>query len=460
MGLSPRTAGKTAARASNSPAPRALLNKIEPFFAGEEVSGGPMLLAALVALICFNLPFGAAFAHIWDSEVSVSFGKASISRSLAEWINDALLPLFFVIIGAEVKREIVAGELAQWRTASLPLFGALGGMLVPVALFVLINEPTGSVRGWGTVVATDTAFGLAVVAMFGTSLPSGVRALLLAFAAIDDVGGLGVIAIAYTSHVAIVGLLVASACLGGMVALRAIRWVSTLPYILLAVLAWAGVFISGVHPTIAGVLIGAVAAVYPRFSPEHFSHAIQHHVDQFQSAHRNSRDGADATGRREALDRSENRLGYLQEMAHATDGPSDRLIGLLNPWVSYVVLPLFALSNVRVPLSATMLEGAVRSPIAAGIVVGLVFGKPLGFVGFTWLAEILGLAERPEGVTRTMMVGVGALAGIGFTISLFIASIAFARPETMEQASLAILIASCVSGAIGYVVLRRSVRSD
>lgn len=455
MGLSPRTAGKTAARASHSPAARAFLGKIEPFFAGEEVSGGPMLLAALAALICFNSPFGAGFARLWDTPVSISFGKITIAQSLAEWINDALLPLFFVIIGAEVKREIVAGELARWRTASLPLFGALGGMLVPIALFVLINAPTGSVRGWGTVVASDTAFGLGVVAMFGTRLPTGVRALLLAFAAIDDVGGLGVIAIAYTEHVAIVGLLVAAGCLAGMVALRAIGWVSTLPYILLAVLAWAGVFVSGVHPTIAGVLIGAVAAVYPRFSPEHFSDAIQHRVDQFQAAHRSSRDGDDALGRREAQDRSENRLGYLQEMAHATDRPSGRLIGLLNPWVSYLVLPLFALSNVRVPLSAAMLDDAIHSPIAIGIVVGLVAGKPLGFVGFTWLAEALGLAARPEGVTRAMMIGVGTLAGIGFTISLFIASIAFSRPQAMEEASLAILVASCLSGAIGYAILHR-----
>lgn len=212
MALSPRTSGKTAARDQHSPATWAVLSKIEPFFASSEVSGGPMLIATLIALFCYNLPFGSAFAHFWSTDVSIAIGTIEIERSLAEWIDDALLPLFFVIVVAEVKREIVVGELSQWRTASLPLFGSLGGMLVPVALFVAINWHTGGFEGWGTVVATDTAFGLAMVAIFGRGLPPGVRALMLAFAAIDDVGALAVIAAAYTSHFQLAALLVAVVC--------------------------------------------------------------------------------------------------------------------------------------------------------------------------------------------------------------------------------------------------------
>ncbi|WP_343525563.1 Na+/H+ antiporter NhaA [Sphingomonas sp.] len=452
MGLSPRLTGRVTARAHNSPSASAFLRKVEPFFAGNEVTGGPLLLATLLALVLTNSPARDMFEDFWDSPLRIAFGVRQVSHSLAEWIDHGLLPLFFVIIGADVKRELVGGSLSQWRSAAFPLVGAIGGMLVPIGLYLAVTAGTPATAGWGTVITTDTAFGLALIALFATRLPMGVRALMLAFAAVDDVGGLLVIAFAYSDAIDPRGLITAAFALAGIIGLRRVGWVSSVPYVLLALLLWGGVLESGIHATIAGVLIGLTVPVAPRLAQGQFAQRVQRRVDDFQRAHGAAERAADGEEGQALRERAEERLGYLHEMAAATTVASSRLIEVLTPWVNYVVLPLFALSNVRIHVSADLM-GMIGSPLVTGVILGLVVGKPLGFLGFTWAASALGLARRPDQVSWPMVVGVGALAGIGFTISLFIAGLAFGDSEMREAASLGILVASVLAAAAGYAVL-------
>ena len=452
MGISPRLTGRATARAHHSPSASAFLRRIEPLFAGNDVTGGPLLIATLLALALTNSPLRGMFEGFWDSPVSIGFGGAQVSHSLAEWIDHALLPLFFVIIGADVKRELVNGSLSQWRSAAFPLAGAIGGMLVPVGIYLAVTAGTAAAAGWGTVITTDTAFGLAVIALFATSLPLGLRALMLAFAAVDDVGGLLVIAFAYSDAIDPSGLITAAFALAGIIGLRRIGWVSSVPYVLLALILWGGVLESGIHATIAGVLIGLTVPVAPRLGQEQFARRVQRRVDEFQHAHVAAQRAADQEQEQRLRERAEERLGYLHEMAAATTVASSRLIEILTPWVNYVVLPLFALSNVRIHMSADLMT-MIGSPLVIGVVLGLVLGKPLGFLGFTWAASALGLARRPDEVTWPMVIGVGALAGIGFTISLFIAGLAFGVGEMREAASLGVLVASLLAAAVGYAIL-------
>ncbi len=418
------------------------------------MTGGPLLLATILALVMTNSPWARAFEGFWDSPVAIRFGAEQVSHTLAEWIDHALLPLFFVIIGADVKREMVSGPLAHWRTAAFPLAGAMGGMLVPVGLFLLVAGGTEGQPGWGSVITTDTAFGLALIAVFATRLPAGLRALMLAFAAVDDVGGLLVIAFAYSAAIDPRGVIVAAIALAGIVGLRRVGWVSSVPYVLLALIVWGGVLESGIHATIAGVMIGLTVPVAPRLEQRDFAEKVQRRVDEFQHAHGAAERADDDEEEQQLRERAEERLGYLHEMASATRVASSRLIEILTPWVNYVVLPLFALSNVRIHVSGALLS-TVFSPLVLGVVLGLVVGKPLGFLGFTWAASALGLARRPDQVSWPMVVGVGALAGIGFTISLFIAGLAFGGGELREAASLGILIASILAAGIGYLILHR-----
>jgi NhaA family Na+:H+ antiporter len=366
----------------------------------------------------------------------------------------ALLPIFFIVIGADVKRELVTGELSTLRTAIFPAAGALGGMLVPVGLFLLIAGNSDAATGWGTVITMDTAFGLSILALFATRLPAAVRALFLAFAAIDDIGGLLVIAFAYSGHLAWEGGLIAGLALGAILALRRLHWVSTPPYIALGALVWAGIFYSGVHATIAGVLLGFTVPVRPRLDRENFSSKVQHRIDQFQEAHSKANEARDDLEFEKAEERAEDRLGYLHEMMRATDRTGERVIVMLTPWISYLVLPLFALSNIRIHFSGDMITAASSSPLSVAIIAGLVIGKPIGFLLFSWAATQIGIARLPQAVTWRMIGAIGCLAGIGFTISLFIAGLAFQDDRIVEQASLAILVASLASGLFGFMALK------
>lgn len=459
MANNPRLSGQVAARAHHSPA-AALLRRVEPFFAVGEVSGGPLLIATIVALVVVNSPWGAGWSAAWDGMIRISYPGHAIARTAAEWVNDALMPLFFLIIGTEVKREFAKGSLASLRTAIFPVAGAIGGLLVPIAFYLAFNAGTPTAHGWGVVAAMDTAFSLAIVAMFTTRLPDAVRAVLLAFAAIDDVFGLLVIAIAYTAALEANYLLLAAAGYAGIIALLRLRWVAPVPYVLLGLLVWAGVLGSGVHPTIAGVAIGLLLPTRARLSERRFAENVDEPLEELRAAQDAAENASDPAVAEEHHHRAQKRLGYIHEMAAATDEPDERLVRILTPWVSYVVLPLFALSNVRIHLSGEIVTQALHSPLAGGIVTGLALGKPIGFLTATWVATRLGAARLPDGVTWRMVLGIGGVAGIGFTISLFIAELAFTDAIQVEMAALAVLAASLLSGLFGYLMLWSAAAHD
>lgn len=459
MALRARVRGRTAARAKGSPAARAFLDKLAPFFAGSEISGGPMLVATVLTLLIINTAWGPAWERFWATPLQVEFGDRQVSETLAEWIDHALLPLFFIIIGTDVKRELVKGALSSWKSAALPLLAALGGMAVPVLLFLLIAGRGEGAAGWGAVVVSDTAFALALLAIFARDFPAGLRAVLLAFAAIDDIGGLLVIAGAYTRQVQVTGLLVAAVAFALMLGLRRLHWVAALPYVLLAMAVWGGIFASGIHSTIAGVLIGLVAPVEPRLGEDAFADRVQERIDAFRDAHHEmqSHEG-DGEAQQQARGKVEAELGYLDEMTTATDVSGERLVGILTPWVSYIVLPLFVMSNVHIILSPEAIAQAFSSALAPAVTIALVVGKPIGFLALAWIGTRIGIATLPHRVTWPMMAAIGGMAGIGFTISLFIADMAFSDERLVEQASLGVLTASILSGLIGYALLRIQAR--
>ena len=455
MSLTPRLSGRVAARAHHSPATPAFLHRLAPFFATDQVVGGPLLVATIVALICTNSAFAHAYEAFWDKDLAISLGALRTEHPLADWVNDALLPLFFLIIGAEVKREFTKGALSTVRTAAFPLAGAIGGIVVPIAVYLAFTYGTEAAYGWGTVITSDTAFALAIIGLFATRLPTSVRAVLLAFAAIDDVGGLLVIAVAYTDALDLTALIVAIVAYAAMFGALKLRLVSPIPYVLLGLIVWGGTYVSGIHATIAGVMLGLLSPTRSRLSEHRFADRVQEPIDRFQAAVQDARQAGDGEADAEEAERmTQKQLGYLQEMTQATDEPAERLVQMLNPWVSYVVLPLFALSAVRIHLSSDLLVDAASSVLGLGVFAGLAIGKPMGFLVATWLAVTLRLAELPEGVSWRMVLGIGALSGIGFTISLFIANLAFPDVQRTEMASLAVLIASVVSAGFGYVALR------
>lgn len=452
MGLTPRHSGKVAAREHHTPDAR-ILRRIEPFFAIGEVTGGPLLIATVAALLIVNSRLGAGFERFWDTPLALSHGSWTIRRGTAEWVNDALMPLFFLIIGTEVKREFVKGSLASLKTALFPVAGAIGGIIVPVLLFLAINRDADTRHAWGVVVSMDTAFSLAIVAMFTTRLPAAVRAVLLAFAAIDDLFGLLVIAIAYTAALDPRPLLLAILAYGTILGLLRLRWASTIPYVLLGMLVWVGIFGSGVHATIAGVAIGLLLPTTSRLSERRFANRVQKPVDELKEAQRALEKTDDDAVAAEHQEVAQRRLGYIHEMAAATDEAAERLVRILTPWVSYVILPLFALSHVRIHLSGDLIAEALRSPLTLGIIAGLAIGKPAGFLAATWLVTTLRVARLPDGVSWRMVLGIGGVAGIGFTLSLFIAELALSDVHVIELAGMGILIASLASGMFGLVVL-------
>jgi NhaA family Na+:H+ antiporter len=370
-----------------------------------EVSGGVVLLAAAVVAIAWvNAPFGDSYESFWHTELSIGIGDFSISEDLRHWVNDALMAIFFFVVGLEIKRELAVGELNDRSRASMPIIAALGGVVLPAAIFVLINLSDGAaLDGWAIPMATDIAFAVAVVAILGSRVPSGVRLLLLSIAIVDDIIAISVIAVFYTADISLAWLGLGLAGLLGVVAMQRFGVSRILPYVLVGALVWLGFFESGVHATIAGVLLGLLTPAGP------------------------------VKGRQ-----------VLEDLEHS-----------LHPYSALVVVPLFALANAGIALSATVFADAARSSLFWGIVLGLVLGKLFGIALSIFAARRFRLAETPPGVGTRQIWGIAALGGIGFTVSLFISQLAYEVPEIIETAKLGIFAGSLVSAVVGVLLLRR-----
>lgn len=449
VGIPARSRGKAIVRARGSYSARRLLLPLQKFI-HTEVSGGFVLLfAAVAALVWANSRWGSSYEVLWNTEASLRVGRFLLAHSLREWVNDALMVVFFFVVGLELKREFLRGELSDWQRASLPVAAAIGGMVVPASLYALFNYSQVTVHGWGIPMATDIAFALGVLALLGDRAPSPLRVFTLALATVDDIGAILVIAVFYSGHLIPNALVFALLLIAVIVVMQRLGVRNLLYYAPVATLFWFAVLQSGVHATIAGVILGFLTPTRPYVTNEEFVQSAPGLV--------NDVDQALATGDR---DRADGLLGQFEELTASTEAPADRLIRIIHPWSSFLILPIFALANAGVAFSAEALQQALAGPVSVsrGILVGLVFGKPIGIVLFAFVAVRLRLARFAESVRWSHLVGVGMLAGIGFTVSLFISDLAFADPLITARAKMGVLIGSVIAGCAGYLMLRLMAR--
>ena len=400
-----------------------------------------LLLVTALSVIITNSAAGEAFTRFWETELALSFGAANFRMSLLHWVNDALLTIFFLVVGLEIKREFTVGHLATLRSAALPIAAAIGGMTVPALLYVLLVPSGPWAHGWGVPMATDTAFAVALIAVMGSRVPVELRIFLTAAAIVDDIGAIIVVAIFYSDALNLLALLGAVATVAALVMLN--RWAvyRVLPYAITGVVLWIFVHAAGLHATLAGVLL---AAFIPTRKPPDYRALIMQ-ADAILAAE------ASHCGEQFRLGPSEPAFRELDAIHDRLESPADRLLRHVAPRSSFLVLPVFALANAGVVISTAVLAG--HGWLMAAIICGLTIGKPAGFMAASWLAVKLGLADKPAAYTWRQLGGAGALAGIGFTMSLFIAGQAFVVAEDFAAAKIAVFASSVLSAIIGVAVL-------
>ena len=424
--------------------PRSMLER----FVHQETSGSILLFAAtVVALIWANSPWSASYVALWKLPLNIG-RRPLFSMDLHHWIDDGLMVLFFLVVGLEIKREIVKSELSSIRQAALPIIAALGGMILPALLYFALNRSGVGAHGWGIPMATDIGFAMGVLALLGKRIPSSLRVFMLALAIVDDVGAILVIAFFYTPTISLPAL----AAVGGLLALLIVVAMRRAPisvYVVVGLFFWAAVLSSGVHATIAGVILGLVAPIKPKFRPEELAESAEPLLKNFRTQIL-SQDKSSA----------EVTLTGLDELLRGTDSIAERLERSVHPWVCFLVLPLFALASAGVALSIEQLKLAFSSPIALGIFLGLVVGKAVGITMFSFLAVQSKIAGMAEGLTWAGISGVGILAGVGFTVALFISGLSFEDETIVATAKVAVLAASLAAGAIGYFYLRFALKDN
>ncbi len=439
MSIPPRIAGGLYAQTTFFA--RRIQGPARAFIHREGASGRLLLLAAVIALVWANSPWADAYERLWSHHVSVDLGFVQIDEDLRHWVNDALMALFFFLVTLEVKREILRGELSSRQKAALPVAGAIGGMVVPAALFLAFNAGTEHAHGWGIPMATDIAFAIGALAVVAKGAPAGLVTFLLALAVVDDIGAIAVIAVFYTEQIALLPALLAVGLVGVVLVAQAIGLRAISAYWVIGVLLWLAVLESGVHATIAGVLLGALTPSRPILDIRNFreySLPLIERIEERSEAHNPDAEYA---------------LGELELLVRETESPLERLEHTIHPWSGYFVLPLFALANAGVPLDVDAMEGALSSSVTQGIFVGLFVGKPLGIVLAAFLAVRLGWASLPLNVTWGQVVGVGVLAGIGFSVSIFITDLAF-EGAVADQAKMGILAATALAALTAFPILR------
>jgi NhaA family Na+:H+ antiporter len=426
---------------------------VRPFqdFADKQSSGGILLMAAtVIALAWANSPWGESYVALWHTKLTVGLGDASLTKDLTHWINDGLMAVFFLVVGLEIKREVLVGELSSARSAALPVAAALGGAVVPALIYFAINAGTAGSAGWGIPMATDIAFALGVLALLGQRAPTTLKVFLTALAIVDDIVAVLVIALFYTSGISWGALGVGVAFLAALIVANLLGVGRTLVYAVLGVGLWLCFLLSGVHATIAGVLLALTVPAVSFINPGAFLERSRYVLDRFEKAGEKGENVLTNEERQAALH-------ALNHAAYKLEPPLHELEHTLHPWVVFAIMPIFALANAGVPLGGDIV-GALASPVTLGIVLGLVVGKQLGITLFAWLAVRSGVSELPEGIGWRHVYGAGWLAGIGFTMSLFISDLAFSEDSLVETAKLGILCASLIAGMVGWTILRGASR--
>lgn len=420
-------------------------NVIQPAgaFITTEAGGGVILLAAaLLALVWANSPWDGSYFDLIHAHLSADFGPVSIDDSFGHLVNDGLMTVFFFVVGLEIKRELLTGELSSPRKAALPVAAALGGMIVPALLFAAWNAGGEGAHGWGIPMATDIAFALGVLALLGRRAPFSLKVFLLALAIVDDLGAILVIATFYTSSISFEALAWAAVLLVVIVAVARAGVRSTNVYVLLGALFWLAFYKTGIHATLAGVILAMLTPWQPRYGKDALKAGALDLVGKYRQA---SDRGNTGEARRV--------IAEFESLSRGAESPLDRLERTLHPWVSYGIVPLFALVNAGVALSGGLFSDAAASEISQGIAIGLVIGKPVGIVLACFITVRLGLADLPSNVNFGHLAGLGLVAGIGFTVSLFVTNLAFESAALVDQARLGVLAASAFAGVVGFAYL-------
>ncbi len=418
------------------------LAALERFSHIEAVSGIVLLLAAITALVWANSSIGDSYEHFWHTQVTLGLGDFSVSQSLHFLVNDGLMTIFFLVVGAEIRQEIKDGALANLQLAALPLGAALGGVLMPALLYLALNHGTPASAGWAVPTATDIAFAVGVLALLGKSIPASVRILLLALAIIDDIVAILIIAVFYTASLDYLGLLVAVAGLLLVLLFQRMGISKAYAYVLPGAIVWFGLLKTGVHPTLAGVILGLMTPVYSKPMSERPVDIIRRNFNELMERF------TPGTDNREAVAEP---LRQLRDAQREVLPPVQRIQVGLHLWVAFGVMPLFALANAGVSFAGANLSDAVSQHVFGGVMLALVLGKPLGVLLMSFLLVRLNICRLPEGVTWSGVGLVGLLAGIGFTMSIFIASLAFSDPTLLASAKLSVLAASTVAAVLGLV---------
>ena len=423
-----------------------IMAPVSRFIHLEYTSGIVLLISVVIAIAWANSPFHEFYEHLWHINFSVGFDKFLLSHPLHIWINDGLMAIFFFVIGLELKREFMEGELSSLQKASLPMTAALGGMLVPAVIYFVINKGTHAAHGWGIPMATDIAFALALLSMASKHIPVSVKIFLSALAVADDLGAVLVIAFFYTEQINFMPLAIGAGFLillmvGNRMGIR-----SALFYLLLGIGAWIGFLLSGVHATIAGVLVAFTIPAVTRIDEQIYSSNLRKLSYDFE---------ADIPQRGSLITPLQNKtIQKVKTLSMAAETPLQTIEHALHPWVAFGIMPLFALANAGIVITSDFFSSIIN-PVSIGVAAGLIVGKFTGILLFCWIMVRYKISSLPEGANWKHIAGVALLAGIGFTMSLFISGLAFGDPVLINQAKYGILIASIIAGILGTIVLKR-----
>ncbi len=426
----------------------------QSFFRTQAAGGVLLLVFAVVALIWANSGFSEVYFGLWQTYVTTGFGAYEISKPLLLWVNDGLMAIFFFLVGLEIKREVLVGELADVRQAIFPMAAALGGMVVPALIYAAINGGTPFLSGWGVPMATDIAFALGILALLGSRVPVALKIFLTALAIVDDLGAVLVIALFYTAELNTGALMVAGGILVLLAVLNRMGVRRTAVYVFFALILWVAVLKSGVHATVAGVLLAMTIPARRALDVDGFKHKLAHLTERMQGSSQNDAFPHWASGEQQDI------IHHVEETAKQAETPLVRMEHALHGWVAFFIMPVFALANAGVSFKGIDIGEALLHPVSLGVMLGLFIGKQVGVLAFAWAAVKTGLARLPAGVTWKAVYGVACLAGIGFTMALFIAGLAFDDAATLDRAKMGILAGSFVSGIVGWVVLSRFSAGD
>ncbi len=424
-----------------------IITPFDEFIHRETTSGMLLMCTAIIALLLSNSGFADSYLHLLHTNMSVTFGDWSIDKTLHHWVNDGLMALFFFVVGLELKREFLVGELADARAAALPIIAAAGGMIVPALIYFIINPSGDAARGWGIPMATDIAFALGAIALLASRVPRALIMFLVALAIVDDLGAVAVIAFFYTDTIVLVPLVIAGALFCLLLAFNLFGIRKTLPYFLVAALLWYALLQSGVHATLAGVLGAFTVPARPKYDPQRFSSCVRSLMERFDDSLRTGHNIMTNDDMRAVVQTLENGVQQVE-------APLQRLEHAWHIPVAYFVIPVFALFNAGITLHVDEIATTLTHPVTLGVSAGLVFGKVIGIAGTSWIALKLGIGQLPTDTRFTQIIGVSLLGGIGFTMSIFVAELGFAgQPELLLMAKTGVLAASIIAGVSGFIWL-------